>query len=415
MAISLQLLCSDVYAQGATKRVLFIGNSYTYVNDLPKLISELAFAQGDSFIYESSTPGGYTLEAHSTNATTLSKIRKGNWDFVVLQEQSQRPSFPQSQVQVEVYPYANFLDSAILASNPCAETVFYMTWGRKNGDASNCAFWPPICTYRGMDSLLRYSYTQMAIQNKAVISPVGPLWNHLVKNNFSSDLYSPDQSHPSLAGSYTAACSFYMAFFRRDLAGNSFNSTLNALVADTIRQAAKLIVFDSLSRWYIGTYDLIADFDTVQRSAFTYSFINKSINHNRQLWDFGFTTDTNSNPSISFPGPGFFPIILTIYSDCDSTIYTDTLHIMPSSNKEEFEQSLKLFPNPARDEIRLVTYGTAIKSYVIYTLDGAVIRNEKYKNQSTIRTDILASGFYLIEILTEQGVPIKRTFLINRD
>ncbi|HRI41145.1 MAG TPA: SGNH/GDSL hydrolase family protein, partial [Bacteroidia bacterium] len=144
-----------------TFRVLFIGNSYVAVNDLPNQLRNFCLAAGDTLIVDSSAPGGYTFEAHSTDATTLQKIAAGGWDFVILQEQSQRPAFPPSQVEQEVYPFAQVLDSLIHVSNPCAKTVFFMTWGRKYGDQSNCAFYPMICTYEGMQMRLRESYVEM--------------------------------------------------------------------------------------------------------------------------------------------------------------------------------------------------------------------------------------------------------------
>ena len=171
--ISLILLVVVYNTNAQTKRALFLGNSYTNVNNLPQLTSNAALSAGDTLIVDKNTPGGYTLEGHSTNTTSLNKIMQGDWDFVVLQEQSQRPSFPISQVQQDVFPYANQLDSIINAYNSCAETVFYMTWGRKNGDANNCQFWPPVCTYEGMDSLLNLRYMMMADMNDAIASPVG--------------------------------------------------------------------------------------------------------------------------------------------------------------------------------------------------------------------------------------------------
>lgn len=117
-----------------TKKVLFIGNSYIYTNNLPHLIAQMANSTGDQFLHDSNTPGGYTLKQHSTNATTLSKINQGNWDFVILQDQSQYPSFPDNFVQNNVYPYAAALNEVILAANSCTETIFYATWGRKKGD-----------------------------------------------------------------------------------------------------------------------------------------------------------------------------------------------------------------------------------------------------------------------------------------
>ena len=215
LTLLLLTMITSGYAQQQIKSVLFIGNSYTYVNDLPGLLASVAQSAGDSVIYDSNCIGGYTFQLHSTNATTLQKIAQGNFNYVVLQEQSQLPSFPISQVQSSVYPYARTLDSLITIANPCTETVFYMTWGRKNGDASNCANWPPLCTYSGMDSLLRMRYEYMANTNNAFVSPVGAVWRHIRNNYPGIELYNADESHPSIAGSYAAACTFYSIIFRK--------------------------------------------------------------------------------------------------------------------------------------------------------------------------------------------------------
>ena len=75
-------------------RVLFIGNSYTYQHDLPKLVTRMAKAAGIRGISERSVVGGgMTLEGHWKNGKALERIRNGKWDVVVLQDQSQRPVF----------------------------------------------------------------------------------------------------------------------------------------------------------------------------------------------------------------------------------------------------------------------------------------------------------------------------------
>lgn len=126
------LLCFCVIASKAqTTRVLFIGNSYTGVNDLPNTFKNLSLSLGDSVFVQSNTPGGFTFNGHSTNTTTLSLIQQGNWDFVVLQEQSQLPSFSPSQVAQQCFPYATLLDSIIDATNECSETVFLYDLGSK--------------------------------------------------------------------------------------------------------------------------------------------------------------------------------------------------------------------------------------------------------------------------------------------
>ena len=92
-----------------TKDVLFVGNSYTYGNNLPDLIKQIALSFGDTLIHDSSTPGGANFNAHSTNAQTIAKINQQQWDYVVLQAQSQEPSFSPGQVASQTYPYAETL------------------------------------------------------------------------------------------------------------------------------------------------------------------------------------------------------------------------------------------------------------------------------------------------------------------
>ena len=180
-------------------RVLFIGDSYTDVNNLPQMVSDVARSMGDEMSFASNTPGGCTFQQHCTNQS-MQMICQGGWDVVVLQEQSQYPSFPQSQVEAEVFPYAERLVDSIYAHNPCAEPMFYMTWGRRDGDQQNAQFFPVLGTYEGMDSMLCLRYTYMAEANDASLCPVGRVWRQLRRSNPEIELYSSDGSQPSVAG-----------------------------------------------------------------------------------------------------------------------------------------------------------------------------------------------------------------------
>ena len=134
---------------------------------------------------------------------------------MVLQAQSQEPSFDPSQVANDVYPYAMSLDSLIKATNTCAETMYYMTWGRKNGDAGNCASYPPVCTFDGMNQRLRESYLLFADSTSASVAPVGVAWKKTRDTEPTIELYHADESHPSIAGSYLAAAVFYCSIFQK--------------------------------------------------------------------------------------------------------------------------------------------------------------------------------------------------------
>lgn len=236
-----------LYAQNIPN-VLFLGNSYTEVNNLPQMVSDIAQSMGERMTFEKNTPGGCTFRQHCGNKS-MTMIQEGGWDIVVLQEQSQLPSFPQWQVEQECFPYAQRLVDSIYAHNPEAEPMFFMTWGHKNGDSSNASEFPVLATYEGMDSMLCERYTYMAEANNASLCPVGCVWRYLRTYNPDIELYQSDGSHPSIAGTYAAACSFYVMFFHRDPDSILFNASLDESTAQTIRTAVKRVVFDNLSHW----------------------------------------------------------------------------------------------------------------------------------------------------------------------
>ena len=236
---------------GQSYKVLFIGNSYTEVNNLPQMVADVAASNHDTISFQSYTPGGCTFQQHVSGAASY--IQTGGWDYVVLQEQSQLPSFPIGQFMNESYPYAQQLCEMIRQYNPEAHIVFYMTWGRKNGDQQNAVYYPPLGTYEGMDSLLYARYMMMAQDNHAWVSPVGYVW-HCIRDQYPSiELYAADESHPSLAGTYAAACSFYTVFFQKDPTQITYETSLDHATTQIIRDIVKENVFDSLARWFVVT------------------------------------------------------------------------------------------------------------------------------------------------------------------
>jgi hypothetical protein len=131
--------------------VLFIGNSYTASNNLPGMITSVANSFGKDLTWLAQTPGGATLSTHAGNASTYTNINSNTWDYVVLQAQSQEPSFSDNQVNTQTIPYAKQLADSVFANHFCSEVMMFMTWGRKDGDPQ----WAPISTFEGMNSRLR--------------------------------------------------------------------------------------------------------------------------------------------------------------------------------------------------------------------------------------------------------------------
>jgi hypothetical protein len=283
------------YSQPSKKiKVLFLGNSYTYVNDLPLLIKNIALANGDTLIYDSNSPGGHTFNNHYNNVTSKQKINSQVWDKVILQAQSQEPSFSPAQVNAQTLPYAIKLDSLIKVNNLCTETVFFETWGRKNGDAANCSAYPPICTYVGMQNRLRASYKLFADTTKAIMAPAGEAWRKSIALNPSLELYQSDQSHPALEGSYLAACVFYEVLFGKSVLSNTYTAGVSATNVSFLQQIAHDVVNDSLSTWNIGKYfpcvttgvkESVASKNIVLYPNPAYNVIHTNVNTNYKIYD----------------------------------------------------------------------------------------------------------------------------------
>lgn len=122
---NLLILALALNAQPITKRVLFVGNSYSYVNEMPEIVEMLAETKGDELIWEKVTPGGASFQDHSwRNSKAREKILEGDWDYVALQEQSTNSAISDVQAELLFYPYAYQLDTMINNHNPCAQTMF---------------------------------------------------------------------------------------------------------------------------------------------------------------------------------------------------------------------------------------------------------------------------------------------------
>jgi PKD repeat protein len=381
------------------KKILFVGNSYIYVNNLPLVLYNLALSNGDTIIYDSSAPGGYTLLQHTTNATTLSKINAQNWDYVVLQEQSQKPSFPPSQVQSETYPYATQLNDLILANDSCTETVFYMTWGRKYGDASNCAFYPPLCTFEGMQARLRQSYLEMADDNQAIASPVGEAFKYSRMADSTINLYSSDNSHPSVAGTYLAACTFYATIFETSPVGLSYTGGLNTAQAAFLQQIAYQTVFDSLSVWNINEFEPQANFTYTNNGSdpYTYQFTSTSTNANSYLWSEGATSNSFTH---TFTSAGVNTISLIVSNGCTADTISQDILVSPFSaiTKNEFD----LFTLNYQNQTLHINFAPVPQAPLAITIFDAlgkqIYQTNSISNQSeNINTSQWSKGIYFVE------------------
>ncbi len=174
-------------------KVLFIGNSFTARNDLPGLIARLAAARGKELQHRLISAGGASLRAHWNAGAAREAIRDGSYDGVVLQEQSTLPVKNANRMHENV----RLFDEVIRAAG--ARTFLYMTWARASAPESQDA--------------IRDAYISIGKELGATVVPVGTAWKAFLRKHGRPVLHDRDQSHPTLAGSYLAACVFLAALF----------------------------------------------------------------------------------------------------------------------------------------------------------------------------------------------------------
>lgn len=225
-------------------RVLWIGNSFTYFNDLPGMVREIAASQGIGLSCTRFLKGGERFSGHLKNPELIQALKSGGWDYVILQEQSTIPAMPTTEVIRDVYPAARVLDSLAHVGSPDAKVVFYMTWGHKFGNRKPVAKYPPANDYENMQERLKTSYLEMAYDNSAWCAPAGMAWRQVRRERPDCELYRSDNYHPAVPGSYLAANVIFATLFQKPYR-TEFTADLPDSTAEYLQQTAQKTVLDN--------------------------------------------------------------------------------------------------------------------------------------------------------------------------
>lgn len=195
--------------------VLFVGNSYTYVNKLWDQLREVASSMGYRVSVDHVTKGGYRLcqmndPENEYGAQVAQKLKENSYEVVFLQEQSHTPiSDPENF-------YSAVRELCQKARAIGARPILYQTWGRKAGHEVLAEYgWTP----EGMSRALSASYRAIGEETKATVSPVGDAFLDVYQNHPEIDLYHEDKTHPSPAGTYLAALCLFATLYRTSPVG----------------------------------------------------------------------------------------------------------------------------------------------------------------------------------------------------
>jgi PKD repeat protein len=415
------LFCSSIVTLVAqnTLSVLFIGNSYTSYNNLPQLVQSLSTSAGKTLNIDSSMPGGYLMSSHLNDATTFAKISQGNWDYVVLQEQSQIPTI-EFYRDNDMYPAMTDLKALIEQYNPCAKIITYMTWGRRYGgqqcDPSGTYCSPVFANFNQMQNSLTSAYLEISEQLNVQCAPVGVVWQNIL-NNSTHVLHSGDNSHPNIDGSYVAACTIFSSIWKQGASGLSYTAGLSSTLAQYYQLISDNTLFNSTNDWNLNINKPTANFsESISGNTATFTNLSTSIaNTLNYSWNFGDgNTSSIASPSHTYTSSGTYTITLIASNCIFSHTITKTIQVGALSINENAVGNFEFYPNPTTNQITIKVDNQLLGSvYTIYDTIGKSVLNGKISSElNVIDLGNLSNGVYIIEVASE-GNYFKNKFIKN--
>ena len=225
-------------------QILFIGNSYTFINDMPEIFANLAESGGHEVIVATQAIGGFSLADHAQDSSTRSIIESQSWDLVVLQEKSDIPALI-AEREEKMCPNVRQLNDLVKVQG--AKTILFMHWAYQDG-------YPAVglLDYQAMQDEVALGYLAIADELDLLVAPVGITWQNALVDEPNLDLWMPDGKHPSPLGSFLAASVFYALIFNESPAGLPFSvNGVGEDVGVTIMEIAAETVLENSANWNI--------------------------------------------------------------------------------------------------------------------------------------------------------------------
>lgn len=212
-ALTILLIAVNVHAEAPDLRVLFIGNSLTYWNEMPWMFEHFSKSLGARPRTRFSGGSGMSLRQHWREGRAQKAIAAGSWDYVVLQPQSTE----MMRVPEETTKYAQMFDQLIRKSG--AKTVIFLTWAPRSAQFEQ--------------EELTARYLTLARKLRARVAPIGIAWADLQRAGLEME---EGGAHPNLEGSYLSVCVFYATLYRKNPAGGTHRFDVKFVIPERYRQ-----------------------------------------------------------------------------------------------------------------------------------------------------------------------------------
>jgi hypothetical protein len=376
-----------------TLSILFIGNSMTYVQDLPGLLTNLASSNGKTIITAQNTPGGYFLSDHVTDPISLSLMAQG-FDYIVVHEQSGgniQPALPSITRPIAI------IDS--IARAHCSKILLYATPGYPETHP-----WS-VEPYLDMQAEIIYKYKLAAQSVRGACLPTAHAFRDVITNypSISGMWASPTDYHPGIKGQYLHACVLFSALYSESALGSPAPLGISISEANMLQLTAWNQVKDSsYVHGYYKINQLHTDF-SIESDSLSVTVIDSSssmINKKMIYWGDGDSSlitpvlfqDFNK-VTHNYSQVGNYTITQKVWwSECDSGEVIKNISLPLSI--DEIDNSSNLFtfyPNPTKNFIIIKTNQSSIelKQIQIFDTQGRLIMsNQKSMQNGQLTIDL---------------------------
>ncbi len=380
------------------KKVLFIGNSITYFNDMPQVFRNIANQKGDSVDLTMYAPGGTGFQHHYIDPNVFNHFREGGWEVIVLQPGSNESvGVPPTQPRPLTLQQARVLIDSARYYNPCARILFYEIGHGVHGTTA-----AHVAQYNTFMDHIRTTNEYLADSTGLSFAPVGETFRYVWNRDPSVLLWqAAGDIHPNYKGSYMASCVFYASIFHKPSAGNTIYNGNTAADAQYYQRVADSIVLRYPDRWRIDTSWHQARF-SYTNNGLSLQLHNLSEGHDSLKWFLpGSAPQTTVDVSHTFTQAGTYSIQLVAYfGNCtDTLVQKVTLNGGGTGIDKEESRSLQvqLYPNPV-NHIFQVQLPVSVRQFTVQLRDASGHLLQEAGNTSRFDMGRQAPGLYFIRI-----------------
>jgi hypothetical protein len=315
-------------------KILFIGNSYTQMNEMPSILQKMVDKTGVKAIIERNTQSGASFKTHSERKDMYAAIKSRNWDYIVLQGYSRELSYTPEYIDSATVPFVNKIIDSIYAKNTCTNILFFMTWGYKDGFMDR----EEVNTYDKMTYNIERGYRYLSSLYNIAVVPVGVVWKS-VKQKSDEDLYVADRAHPSVNGSYLAACTFYNVIFGFDYNDRGLVSLVNSDFHLLIREEVHNIITENRQLYKLNEKRFILRSYISDKGMYSLTFSSHFPLANSIKWSFGDGSRSSALKGTHvFKNPGTYIVRIQVQEDCGMKIHERRVYFNKPSELEKLEK-----------------------------------------------------------------------------